>query len=450
MEALKARSIEFEFKEKRIRLRGYGVGTWLNIEHFMMGIPASEKIIKNTIAGIYNEEAKGRFFNKFYDEFMCAADFKFLKDCGINCIRVPVNYRLFINDQSVTEYKEEGFAYLEKLLSLCEEYEIFALIDMHAVPGGQNPDWHSDNDMGVPLFWQYQVFRKQTSELWGEIARRLKKYTYLMGYDLLNEPAMADWDALNEFYEDTIKIIRQTDKEHLIVLEGDYFSMDFSGLRKFEDSNIALGFHYYPTVWRPDLLSDSITRDERRTHIEEGLIKLIKIKEKFNCPVFCGEFGYGADCGEKDFTREILEDTLEIFEKHQLDWFLWSYKDADFMSIVFPKNESKWMGMVKSIRTKWTQDVEKHQANKILEFIADNYFDQMTEDEKYQLQFRVRGMLYSLQSRYITSPVLNCIEEEEFNNMASDFRFDKCCIYEEMKLLIEKIYKAAKSKRESI
>lgn len=438
MEILKAKGRDFEFKGKRIHLRGYGIGTWLNIEHFMIGLPTSERTIKNTIGGVCGEEIRDRFFEKFVDGFISDKDFVFLKNCGINCVRVPINYRLFVNDNNIEQYKEEGFAYLERLLDLCEKYEMFALIDLHAVPGGQNPDWHSDNDLGIPLFWQYQMFRKQTSKLWGKIAKRLRKYTYLMGYDLLNEPAMADWDLLNEFYEDTINTIREEDDQHMIILEGDHFSMDFSGLRKFEDSNIAIGFHYYPTVWHPDLLSNKISRDQRKQRIEDGLIRLINLKDEFDCPIFCGEFGYGKDCGEKEFTRKLLEDTLDIFKKYQLDWFLWSYKDANFMSIVYPQSCSKWLRLTKVIESKWTQDIEKHQANKILDFIKDNYFINMSDDEKYLLQFRIRSILYFLQSRYIIKPAIDNINGTELINMAKDFKFEKCDIYSEMKELISR------------
>ena len=41
--------------------------------------------------------------------------------------------------------------------------------DLHTVPGGQNPDWHSDNGTGYTLFWQYGVFRQQMVMLWKEI-----------------------------------------------------------------------------------------------------------------------------------------------------------------------------------------------------------------------------------------------------------------------------------------
>ena len=438
MKVLKARGTEFVFDGEPIRLKGFGLGSWLNIEHFMIGLPSSEKTFRYTVRELFGEAVTKEFFGNFYNSFIGEDDFRFLKECGVNCVRVPINYRLFIDDQDNKAYKEEGFTYLDRLLKLCEKYEIFALIDLHTTPGGQNPDWHSDNDMGVPLFWQYQVFRKQTEGLWREIAKRLSSYTYLMGYDLLNEPAMADWSALNEFYEDVIGLIREVDQDHMIILEGDQFSMDFSGLKRFEDDNLALGFHYYPTVWHPDLLSKDISRDERKARIEEGLLKLVGLRDEFDMPAFCGEFGYGRDCGKKSFTRELLEDTLEIYEKYQLDWFLWSYKDADFMSIVYPEHDTKWMKLTKVIESKWSQDIEKEQATELLEYLKAHHFKKLTEEDSYMLQFRIRAMLYYLQQKYILAPLLSCNDGAELVKMPSDFEFDKCVIYDEMKLLVEK------------
>lgn len=66
--------------------------------------------------------------------------------------------------------------------------------------------------------------------MWGEIAKRFADREFLFGYDLLNEPAMCQWEALNEFYRETIQEIRKSDRNHMIVLEGDHFAMDFREL----------------------------------------------------------------------------------------------------------------------------------------------------------------------------------------------------------------------------
>ena len=34
---------------------------------------------------------------------------------------------------------------LDRVVKLCQKYELFVILDLHSVPGGQNTDWHSDN-----------------------------------------------------------------------------------------------------------------------------------------------------------------------------------------------------------------------------------------------------------------------------------------------------------------
>lgn len=427
----------FTYQGKPIRLRGFGIGTWLNLEHFMIGLPTSERMIISAFQKQFGYEAAEEFLKKYREEFFKEEDFQMLKECNVNFIRIPFNYRLFLNDNATEVYREDGFTYFDRLFYLCKKYEIYALMDLHTTPGGQNPDWHSDNSYGVPLFWEYQMFRRQMTKLWGAIADRYQEEPYLMGYDLINEPAMANWQMLNEFYEETIKAIRAVDKNHVIVLEGDQFSMDFSGLKQCKDKQIALSFHYYPTVWHPDLLDKSMDRGVRKQKIAAGLDQLLKIREEFHCPAFCGEFGYGADCGEPSFTLELLKDTVELMEERKVDWLLWCYKDAHFMSMVSPKETSDWMVIVRSLEKEWTQEIEKEQANRILDFIGQNWFKLMTEEERYLLQFRIRACLYVLQKNHILLPKLEQIELKQVLKLPYDFSYENCEIYEEMKEFIK-------------
>ncbi|BCN30880.1 glycoside hydrolase family 3 C-terminal domain-containing protein [Anaeromicropila herbilytica] len=445
MECIRVVGKLFTYRNKPITLRGFGIGTWLNLEHFMIGLPTPDEMIKSAYDEVYGANGREEFFSKYREEFFKEEDFRLLKECGVNFIRVPFNYRLFMEDNSDT-YLEEGFLCFDRLFSLCSKYEIFALIDLHTTPGSQNPDWHSDNSFGVPLFWKYQVFRRQMTNLWRTIAKRYEKEPYLMGYDLINEPAFASWPIINEFYEETIKAIREVDNNHIIVLEGDQFSMDFSGLKHFEEEQLALSFHYYPTVWHPDLLEATLDRNVRREKIAKGLDTLVNIREVFHCPVFCGEYGYGADCGNRTFTMELLNDTMELMEERKVDWLLWCYKDAHFMSMVSPKESSKWMKLVRNISKEWSQDIEKEQAEQVLELIQHTFYTTMTKEDRYLLQFSLRACLYVLQKKYILIPNLESIEKEEMLQMAMDFSFENCEIDQEFMDLIKKYVKQSKEK----
>jgi hypothetical protein len=428
---------KFTYKGKRIRLRGFGVGTWLSLEHFMIGLPASEKIIRTVFQNTFGKETAAQFFHALQNSFIKEGDFKLLKSCGVNFIRVPFNYRLFIDDNDPGKLLDEGFTLFNKLFALCAEYQIFVLVDIHAAPGSQNPDWHSDNSNGVPLFWEYQLFRKQTVKLWGEIAGRYCNEPYLMGYDLLNEPAMANWQALNEFYHEAIKTIRNVDKNHIIVLEGDLFSMEFSGLQQFTDDKLAIGFHYYPTVWNPELLNPTMERDRRNKNIASGLDRILNETKKFGWPVLCGELGYGPkDCGSKELAMQLLTDTVALMETLQIDWLIWCYKDAGFMGMTAPNPASPWMQLVGTISQMWTQDIEKAQAHELLDVIKEKWFTKTTDDERYKMQFRLRACLYMLQGQHILYPQLKMIKPAEILKMANDFAIENCVIDHDIKGLL--------------
>ena len=432
MDFIQVEGKQFTYRGERIRLRGFGIGTWLNLEHFMLGLPTPDEMLRQAFLEVYGKADKEAFFKTFQKSFIGEADFALLKECGVNFVRVPFSYRLFIDDNDDSRYREEGFACFDRLFALSRAYQIFIMPDLHGTPGGQNPDWHSDNSLGVPLFWKYQSFRRQMTKLWGEIAGRYGDEPYLMGYDLLNEPAMADWNAVNEYYAETIAAIREVDKNHVIVLEGDLFSMDFSGLKHFEDPQTALGFHYYPTVWQPALLERSLDRGVRKAQIAEGLDKLLAAADVFERPAFCGEFGYGADCGEPEFARELLKDTLDLMEERTMDWCLWCYKDAHFMSLISPKRSGRWMALADKAGQRWNQDIEKFQAQEMLRLAKKEWFPEMTEKDAYLLQFRLRACLYMLQKDYICKPLLEEIPKEDRLSYAESFAYENCEIDKEL------------------
>ena len=191
---------------------------------------------------------------------------------GINLIRVPINHHLFWNDQ-MDEPNPFGFEQLERLASICVAQGLYFLPDLHTTPGGQNPDWHSECRTGTPLFWEFEAFQKRAVKIWSAIAERLKDCTALLGYDLLNEPVLPSGQAglLNRFYRRAITAIRKQDPRHLVFLEGDRFSMDFSSITPLCDPNWAYAYHFYPGVWNERLLDPAMDEKERRKAFASAL-----------------------------------------------------------------------------------------------------------------------------------------------------------------------------------
>lgn len=232
MDFVKVKGKEFYYKGEPILFSGLGVGSWLNMEHFMLGLPGTDAQIRKTFEEVLGKEDGEKFFESFILNFLTDEDFRFLKEMGVNLLRVPFSYRLFIDDLNPHAYKEEGFRYMDRLLALCTKYEIFLMPDLHTTPGGQNPDWHSDNMTGIPQFWHFRIFQEQIVKLWKAIAARYKEEPFLLGYDLLNEPFLMPKKEglLNAFLEEVTTAVREVDPNHIIFIEGDFFSMDFTDI----------------------------------------------------------------------------------------------------------------------------------------------------------------------------------------------------------------------------
>lgn len=427
MNYVQSKNGKFVIGNREVRFKGIGIGSWLNLEHYMIGMPTPDSMIRDSFEKVYGVENAKEFWNSYVYSFIQREDFALIKKSGINLLRVPFNYRLLIDDNE-DGFKESGFAYLTYLMDLCDEYEIYALLDLHTAPGGQNPDWHSDNRTGSPQFWEFRMFRRQMTKVWGEIAKRFGRREYLFGYDLLNEPAMCRWDALNDFYRETIAEIRMYDSHHLIVLGGDHFAMEFDGLEQFSDTQLCIGFHFYPICWYPRLSEPDCGREEFNQLFSKTLQEILKQCKKFGIPCFCGEFGFERGTAGNAAMHTRMKDTIALFEKYELSWVIWTYKDLGGMGLVSIGENSKWMKQAENTGKYWSQDKEKAEAAEVLDLCRKLRYPMLDKEMEYKLSFRIRAILYELQAAYILQTELEKIPWEEMKTYPKDFDIKNCII----------------------
>src|SRR4051794_8241073 len=150
----------------RVLLRGVGLGGWMNMENFITGYPANESAMRDAVGAVLGAERAERFFDRLLDGFFAAGDAQLLAELGVNCVRLPVNQRAFERDDAPFELREEGFLRLDAAIRTLAESGIYSVIDLHAVPGGQNQHWHSDNPTHVAAFWQHPHFQDRVVNLW--------------------------------------------------------------------------------------------------------------------------------------------------------------------------------------------------------------------------------------------------------------------------------------------
>jgi hypothetical protein len=119
---------------------------------------------------------------------------------------------------------------------------------MHAVPGGQNPDWHSDNPTGYAAFWDYKDHQDRTVWLWEQIAARYRDNPWVAGYNPLNEPCDPEHVRLPAFYARIEKAIRAIDGNHILWLDGNTFAMEWKGFDSVLP-NCVYAMHDYSVSW---------------------------------------------------------------------------------------------------------------------------------------------------------------------------------------------------------
>ncbi|ELU40694.1 glucanase [Rhizoctonia solani AG-1 IA] len=86
---------------KPVLLRGAGLGGHLNME--------------NSVKRVLGQEKYEYFFDKFLEYFFTEKDAEFFASLGLNCIRIPFNYRHFEDDLNPGVYNERGFQWLDRM-----------------------------------------------------------------------------------------------------------------------------------------------------------------------------------------------------------------------------------------------------------------------------------------------------------------------------------------------
>ncbi len=331
MEYLKANKNKIYAGQAPVRLQGVNLGGWLMPEGYILHAPnRAYRSFKKDFTRALGAGAFAEMEKAFRDNFIREQDIARMRAFNFNCLRVPFHYALV--EERPFGYSKEGVSYLDRVISWARENDLRVILDMHAAPGAQNHDWHSDAENGRMLFWSSQAYQRRAIALWEFLADRYKDEPAVAGYDLLNEPVLEDISPLNPYYHRLIKAIRRIDRHHIIFVEGNRWAQDIVCLDDLSDDNLVLSIHFYEPVvftfnFEPQLKYPLVMPRGQwdSSFMRKRLETLKRVAERRGRALWCGEFGVNSRDGQAG-EDQWLRDVLAHFRALDIHWTYWTWK----------------------------------------------------------------------------------------------------------------------------
>lgn len=272
---------------EEIILAGIGFGNWLLPEGYMWsagGCFDRPHRIASVIRHLTGSEYAQNFWKTFRDTFISRRDLELVAEMGFNSIRIPINASVLLADEPGLNFLEDGFKLIDRCLDWCEEFNLYAILDLHGAPGGQTGSNIDDCVDDIPRLFIDQESRDRTIALWEEIARRYRDRWIVAAYDLLNEPLRTalpnkpDTEYLHpelvRFYDDCIAAIRKIDSRHALSIEGANWATRTDTFFKSYDPQMIIHFHRYGNLPGEECYND-----------------WLDLSKKLNAPIWLGESG---------------------------------------------------------------------------------------------------------------------------------------------------------------
>ncbi|HEY9197650.1 MAG TPA: cellulase family glycosylhydrolase, partial [Mucilaginibacter sp.] len=311
-------------KGKNILLRGMGLGGWMLQEGYMLHVNKDSRQyrIRQRLEELMGPAETKEFYDTWLANNTCKIDIDSMRRWGFNSVRLPMHYNLYtlpVEKEPVAgknTWLDKGFKMTDDLLAWCKANHMYLILDLHAAPGGQGNDLNiSDRNTDNPSLWDSEANKQKMIALWRKLADRYKNEPWIAGYDIINEPNWGFEDPENDknglkeklnaplrkLMVDITAAIREVDKKHIIIIEGNGWGNNYNGILPAWDKNMVLSFHKY---WN---FND-----------QKSVEHIIKTRDQYNIPVWLGETGENSNVW--------LTEAISLLEKNNIGWALWPLK----------------------------------------------------------------------------------------------------------------------------
>lgn len=337
-------------------IRGVNLGNWLVLEKWM-----SPGLFRGTTAEDETElcvqlgDEKHARLREHRDTWITKTDFLYLREHGINCVRIPVPHFIFNDCEPFVGCAE----YLDKAFAWGRETGISILIDLHTARDCQN-GFDNGGICGVCKWHLKEENLDHTVGVLEKLARRYRDEPALFGIEFLNEPITQElFDMLRaegryraHHPERAVGSCGVPDEVLL-----SFYPRCYTALRKILPPRVALVFHdgFRLNLWKDKLTGPGYENLWLDTHpyvcftcgamehptfkdamsfsldtLQEGIRDM-----RASHPVIVGEFCFNyPEKALAEGASPVMRDAAirasaacQMYVCEQADgWFFWSYK----------------------------------------------------------------------------------------------------------------------------
>lgn len=316
-----------------VYLRGTNAGGymlqefWLTPTDYTANVTDQTDLI-NTLTNRFGSDAAKTLINTYESNYWKESDFDTCASLGINCIRLPIWYRNFVDENN--NWYSNAFDRVDWFVEQAGKRGIYVIIDMHGAYGSQNGSDHSGVDGGNDKKGASEFFfgsnaasnQEKYYQMWEKIAEHYNSNPVVACYDLLNEPyneyrynsgysddQLHSW--LWNIYDNAYKRIRAKDPTHVIIMEATWEPTDLPNPDTYGWENVMYEYHNY-------LYDDYENANGQQIANMQKRINNIN-SANYNVPSYMGEFSYFN-------SPSTWEQGLKLLNDSGLNWTNWTYK----------------------------------------------------------------------------------------------------------------------------
>jgi len=312
-------------------LRGVNLGAWLILEKWMTpdtydGTDAEDEY---NLCLALGDKAKSRL-DGHRETFITASDFQWIKNCGLNAVRLPVGYWALEAPKPFVESSQ----FIDFALNECQRNGLKLLLDLHGAPGSQN-GWDHSGRAG-PVNWPKPENVRETLRILESFAQKYGSHPALYGIELLNEPRpVVPLDILQQFYQDGYARVRKYAPPDVAVVIHDSFRP--LAWKKFMPqpafTNVILDTHLYQCFDQEaksrsalQQLSFALNRKNALDEMQQQELPTLVGEWSLSLP---GKAMRGLSSLQKESVTRGYADMQLLNYEGTRGWFFWSYKLQD-------------------------------------------------------------------------------------------------------------------------